>query len=508
LNNGLRRYPTQENSADFLEECLNMIPRAGGLEVHPQFTDPSSSVVSWPFPQIFKGSVHTLICFDNQVYQINTLSPYSATLLDVYDPTTGNISSITPGGAWHFADFGESWFLFNGSCYLYYFPSDTLRSPARVYVDSSQQILSGTPHRGRMVFGGLESSWWPSGWQTWMDTRVALLQADSSTGMTLPTTATLGTNYVLWSSIGGGDILNFFNFTVGRDGIFGSSGYDDTAPYFLDMWKRNDWGFMPLPMDGDVVGLKSLGDRFVVVYGTEGVFALTRVNDPHPTFGMQKLSDVGVVSRGAWAGDENGQVYIDKDGRMVLLRGDLSVDLLDHRDFTSSLITGTMVGSYDPLNREYHFSDGTETLIVSNTGGLCSSTRHPTSLVTEAGNLYGPYTQSQYSGSNDERVRVRSGKIDLETADTKTVYGLDIGARDTQFTQLTAKIRHRFDRAGTWYESSSATFGWDGHATVRASGVEFQIEIEGSDWANISTLNSVLVEWGRGKRAMVQLSSV
>lgn len=129
-------------------------------------------------------------------------------------------NTATAEKLWHFVDFGSTWFLINDHFIIV---KSNWIDPTRVYLlpngGASPRIRAGCDFNGRMIRGGFDTSdyWlaaWTTLWTEWMTEmgNWGLGQASAP-----------GPNWVWWSNIGGGDLLDVFlpstNATVGAEGI-------------------------------------------------------------------------------------------------------------------------------------------------------------------------------------------------------------------------------------------------------------------------------------------------
>jgi hypothetical protein len=129
LANGLRPDDRTARNQRFLVQCQNIRLTKIGEETTPTTFTPITSpfadgylagltpsiTVSFPFPQIFKGSEVTLLADVEHLYYATEGTNWTiaaAVTRDGYATTSAK--TISAGSSWHFADFGRSWALFNG----------------------------------------------------------------------------------------------------------------------------------------------------------------------------------------------------------------------------------------------------------------------------------------------------------------------------------------------------------------------------------------------------------
>ncbi len=177
----------------------------------------NSVAVSKMTPQVFRpraaGTNVSLLVTDDDLLTIDesdfTLT--SKTLHDLFIPantatisTTGLTGITTP---WQFVDFGSTWFLINDANIL--IKSDWVDSTKIFRIPNggaSPKIRSGCAFRGRMLRAGFDTSdyWlaaWATLWTKWMN---------EMGSWSLGRSGAPGPNWLWWSNIGGGDLLDLF----------------------------------------------------------------------------------------------------------------------------------------------------------------------------------------------------------------------------------------------------------------------------------------------------------
>ena len=109
ITKGLRPYSNTPVNKEELVECFNLIPRPEGLVSRPDISRTAhGATLDWPFPQIFIGHEHWLLCTRTKIYSLDgTLTP----TLQL---------TVAAGGTWHFADFFTYGVLTNGTVTVVY----------------------------------------------------------------------------------------------------------------------------------------------------------------------------------------------------------------------------------------------------------------------------------------------------------------------------------------------------------------------------------------------------
>jgi len=390
LINGLRPSSRLGINTPYLQDCMNMKPTVEGLVPYEKVQTPFAAdpTMEFPFPQLFKGKGVTLLVDKTKLYTVTEASPNWTT-----DEITLTSGSIVAGGAWHFLDLFDSWLLFNGSSTIYQTNIHGLEGGDAAIVGTAAPLvqtgcyLNGRSFMGGFVDGvGTGSIFNDAAWTA----LVASWNADLPAAMAdiIPN---IGQNFVMWSSIGGGDALWIFRPTW-------ATTIRTAGPRIFEHLKKNELGWMPMPWQGAVHVVKPLGNA-VVVYGVDGISALVQTVEPIPTFGLKHLLDIGVAGRGAVGGTNREHVFIDEAGYIWKIGVDLVPKRLNYQEFITSMTPASIVVSHDQEDDEYYISDGTYSRILTSKG-LGIMDQVVTSIVATEGALLGVKGDSQENTSN------------------------------------------------------------------------------------------------------------
>lgn len=496
LRKGMRETDENERNSDRLINCYNARPGKYGLVQHTPISYPSALAtaisgagesVSHPFPQLFRGSQKTLLFSETKVYDVNE-STWALTPHTLVDLAGSGTTIASGGGAWQFADFGTAWWAFNGVTTVFY---AEYGGSFATRVDTSVPVQTGCAHRGRAIFGGFDSSnYWNSTWDTniagWTDAYISNPSGLSING--------IGSNFVSWSSIGGGDTMGMLypDLMVEGHEKYLASGHDSTRPIFFDFLDRNECGFMPMDWQGSVWCVKPLGDN-VVVYGNNGISALIQASGPVPTFGLHPIAKYGIASRTAVGGDENGHVFLDSSGTLWYMGANLQPQRLDYKDTLQQFVGDDISIVQDPQENEFHITgthttEGRKVYTLTETG-LYRHKHAPTSAFFLSGGMVGIYETL----SNFDTVDIRTDTIDFETRSIKTIHSVELSSSVS--SNLSCRIFYRADSSSDWSYTSILPFDSKGRVDILASGVEFQIQIYDSDYTNFDRIDYIRVNW-------------
>jgi len=400
---GLRKDSRHIINGDSLTVSKNLRPTEFGLKVvkaldNIEFDDAPSMLASgFPYPQIFKTSVgYYILAYSNRLFKFTALSDISdVNLTEISLVSYKNLKEYKAipdtapnnGVGWKFADLGGSWVLYNGSCSVFTYSTDKLSYDtadiARVNTDVS--IRTGCGFNGRNIMAGFNGTnfWLPEYerfWETWIEDvgespEINFSLADPPTD-----------NFVHWTSIGGGDTFwLLYPEVYTSTGLIGKHVFNENQtprskedPILFDYLKTNQWGFMPMPFKGMVRNVEKLGNA-VVAYCDNGVALMPHVSEPVPTFGLQKLLDIGIMSGNALGVSDGNHIWIDTEGTLWSLGADYKLDRLGYKEYLKDL--DNPIISYCSSEKEFIIDDGIKSYILSS-GGLTESTYSKTSSIT------------------------------------------------------------------------------------------------------------------------------
>lgn len=325
------------------------------------FYDEGLTTDDFPFPQLLKGKSKTFLCTKYFLYEVTrgAIGSWSFSKLDTYDAySVGSSKAITAGSFWQLIDLFDSWMLVNDSCTIFKLAdNDNLYGfSGKVLVEDAVTIKAGVEHQGRVVLGGFDSTnfWnaeWKEFWNKWLNEQVDRSSSNLS----------LGSNFILWTMVGAADLLWTFYPSIAQSGVISDSPYGASEPLLFEQLKRGDSGFMPMSWQGSVLAIRELGGR-LVVYGSDGISLLTPILDPMPTYGEQVISNVGITSAGAVAGDKSLHMFVDKKGCLWRI-SDQGPQRLGYEEYLSEL-TDPVV-NFNENDSEFYISDGEQCYVFN-----------------------------------------------------------------------------------------------------------------------------------------------
>lgn len=507
LDKGLRTFWKEARGEYQIFDLYNLMPTEAGLVPYlpVQYPFNVGIALDWPFPQFFVGEEVVLLATRNTIYYAKDKRyPWVPIPLDLYDFVTGEISAITPGGSWSFASFGRSWFLTNGSCTVFDIGKDTMfGNPRKVYVQDGVTIKAANAYKGRVFFGGFSylKDWsedWEAFWQDWM-TKVT----DTGISENVPRPAGYGqvtsnvvmpleSNWVWWSTIGGGDALMLFSKDLMETG-FVSSSYGNLKPYLFDLLKRNEQGFAPMPWKGTVHKIMQLGD-YNMVYGSGGITALKAVSEPAPTMAILEPlpKGIGIVGPGAVGGDKNHHIFVDQSGLLWHIDSQLKATVLGYQEYLSPMLSEDIMISYssEPVTNSpfgiFFIGTSSKTYCLNERGLFEVYQRVPTAINIDGGTV--------------GAVVEAAGQVYEATLGVSIGHLLMPGHKTLEYVFITANedvaagglstlscaVDYRYNSNDDWKTTPYKRFNDAGWVYFPVSGVDFRLKIKVDNYEKCS----------------------
>ncbi len=503
LTNGLRPYSEFGRGMDYLTQCKFLRPKKWGLRPCVTVDNPfaADQFGSWPFPQILRGSEVTLLAAATSIKTVTEASPdwtlsSAITTYDLADPSTEK--AITGSDVWHMADFHDSWMLFNGTSVVIKTNKEGMFGETnKVFVQNVIAVQTGCDFRGRLIMGGFNpasyfSTEWDSVWAEWLDRLPYAIDT---------TLNDVNSNFVMWTTIGGGDMLNLFLPELAVNGVIKEDVRTINTGMFLDLWKQNQAGFMPMPWQGTVYVVKPLGNG-VMVYGKDGIAYLPHVTEPHPTFGLRKLAPFGIAGRGCVGGNESVHVLMDSSGVLWKIKaGEYGLQKLGYEKFFDDIVDQDVVITYDQSEDDFIISgeDSSSNALsyILTDEGLGRSPQQVTSAFPLEGALLG------VSSTDASTVPiVVTDTLDFGYRDLKTITTIELGIEVTTDVTTHVAVYYRYNKDAAWVLSTWILVNNVGFARVQATAIEFRLAIKCSNYASLK-LDYANIRWqSSGKRTI------
>lgn len=467
LVRGLREDSRKRIDQRRLVEAKGVIVDEDRLSGYVGPTDPFSPAksVSFPFPQLLRGKSVTLLAEESALSLVDE-SDYSETSLSLVDKD-GNAASITSDGTWHLADLEDAWYATNGTSLVFKTGLQKMAGAADVYYVEDLGIRSVCEHQGRVICGGLSSGFW-SGLSSIFD---SWKSGSEPAGVDLPYNE-LTDNWVAYSTPGFADIPLWT--------IWPSGETYDLAPTADDMLRRfrsNSLGWLPMPFQGAVQRVMSLGQH-VIVYGEDGVVALTPLTGEAPTFRQRTvLRGTGLYDRGSVGGDQLEHVFLDTRGDLWRLGADLGLEKLGYAEYLSQLNVGDVAVSLNSQDRKYYVS-GAENFVLSGTGLSGPTPEKVTSGYFLEGGFVG-----LAEDDGDTAVALKTAPFDMSVKGIKRVNFVEVQLETDQDVELA--LEYKYDNTGTWTQSRWIPLNTHGFAYFGVSGTEFRLMLKLADYSGL-----------------------
>ena len=506
LKRGLRPY--HKRTVPFqLYDLFNFKPTDFGMVPYEVVEFPISAATLatysldeevFPFPQIIQGKKYTFVCGATSIFTVDSDDWTTLTALTTYDADDPDTAAdITTGGVWRLADFWDTWFLTNGVCTVFACGKDWVNiATQKIFVSAITPIQAAIAYKGRLIFGGFDHE------NFWSDTAESFLgdwyNKNYDTGLN-PYVEIDGTeyiapiweNFIWWSSIGGGDAtLLLFPSNVLESGFLPSS-YSSAKPFIFDLLKRNEQGFAPMPVQGQVTDFAMAGD-YVIVFSENGVTAIKGVVGPSPTFSIIPLNAGGINNRGAVVSDGNNVLYVDKSGMLIFISSELKIDAIGYREFIFNMIDNIIILSHssNPQNNdnfgEYTICDGTYTFIL-NASGMFQVGHDITSTIYIDGATVGMGDELEGAANIIGRIGVDGndfGLPGLKTLEWVRVENEETSEEDSPIPslQVSADYLYKGVGDGDWESTGYTTINDEGIAYFPITGTRFRINIRVAEY--------------------------
>jgi hypothetical protein len=458
LRAGIAPDPRLKREEAFLFDAYNVVCRAAGLETFVPFTHVLSGVTpDWPFPQIIRMRDLTLLCgraLTRELAESTNLLGSNIT----HNPATGLTNSITGDGRWHVADLGGEFYLFNGTTVVFKSGLEMLNDvPQKCYATTSPHIETGCAHRGRVVFGGFVSPMWPTVFTDIFDRWSELFN------FSIPVDD-LGPNWVMWSSIGGGDFPLWLFHPIGF-----AQNVEVNETLLLETLKRNEFGWMPLPTRAPLIALIPMGDS-VIACSKENVFRMRLAGG---TYGLSTMSkDVGVMNRGAIAGsEEDGYVFVSNNNRVQYISPEFQVDDLGFEQHMALLNPSLLTVIYHERERDWFISDGVRAFMLAGRQRMTEVNQRITTIWVQGSNTYGIGTAAA-----NNNLRVITQEFDLGIRGIKTVTNVQLGYRGA--IRLQVALDYRYRASDSFRRTAFRFVNQEGIVTFPQAGTDFRVVVK------------------------------
>jgi hypothetical protein len=411
---------------------------------------------------IFTGTASTT---NNLKFVVAAAAVASIYHVSVFRDETTALNITGGGGPWSFVDAHGFWVACNEANIL-------IRTPEgarRVYKMPNTVATACCEYKGRMFFAGFNGG---TDYGIW---------------------GTMNANFVWWSAVGGGNIVELF-----RKNFRNTTNIDALI-------KRNDSGYAVMPWQGTVKQLAPLGAG-VIAFGDQGVAALIQYGEPVPTFGTKAIiSQVGIISRGAMGVAPDRLVFVDTSGSLWVIYEDLRTERLGYSEYFEPLLDQDSVISYD-RHRDEFWIVTPEKCYILNKFGLGENNKLPTTINFVEGGLVGvQYYQKSFTVFNDgehlDDFAAAVDTFDMGNREIKTIHTVEIGITDP--TVVEVSLYYRYNKGLDFEQTAWKTLDKNGIAVFLTSGVEFQLALRTEEFSE-TILDYITVNWRQNRKKSVR----
>jgi len=330
-------------------------------------------------------------------------------------------------------------------------------------------IRTACEHGNRLFIGGLDTIWSPD-WKTLVDTWCTHEPAAFDEDLYTPT------NLVFWTNVGSlGLFWYLFDTTTAQTGDL--STHSTADPFARYLLLRGDWGFAPLPYQGRVYALRSLGPS-VIAYSEGGVAALTPGAAPLPSCRVTPLSPTGIFGRSAIAATKQRHLWLSNEFYLWKTTTE-GVQRLDYGEY-GTLLNTPVVGSADENDGLLYLADGTTALCLTETG-LFKAPQCPSSLI-HAGSL----TRGVLFDSESVGLEVVVNATDFGVRGPKTVDEVRVAGTLPDDGALTVALDYRDYAGEAFSRSDEVKTNDEGVAFFNLTADEFRVVLLADDYAGIN----------------------
>lgn len=246
-------------------------------------------------------------------------------------------------------------------------------------------------------------------------------------------------NWVSWSKIGE------LNFTIDQSNVAGER---------------------PLDWPGAIYELLKL-DKSVIAYGENGVSVLTPAG---LSYGLQTIYRIGIINKGAVAGDDVEHYFVDLQSRLFRLSGK-GIQMLDYSEYIEKLINPIL--SLDPEFGLLYICDGLRGFVYSTRSE--SFGEGPTNI-TGTGSQGGTAYIIAPEVIAIPKFHICTDIYDLGTRKPKTVGIIEVGTNLTD--DLHVRVEARLSNKLNFLSSVWKLVNPSGIAYVPCYGVEFKFHVK------------------------------
>lgn len=444
---GLDRETTGVNTPA-LTTCINAIPFDGGVRKADSITAlftplqlTTAGITSeWPYIQSFligdEGSgtvVPTLLTLtDEKAYVSSNLTEKK-----IYNVDTGEEDTLLPGRDWDVINLGIDFIAVNGACCLF-------SENGEFYVKKSLTVNSACMFKGRVVYAGVSG--------------------------THPLWGTLKPNSIVFTTIGGGDLL----------WIFDSNKVTGLREPVINM---NDSGYIVIPDVSVIYKVISMRDC-VMAYTDNGIYKLTPFSSPIPSFGIEKLVAINCLFAG---GTTDRHIMIDESAAIW----EVLPDKVTHIGFSHHLppmgVNTRILINTDESTGNTYIMCSLYTFVLTPDNKLAKITRVFAGLFSQYGRLYSASVVS----TTPTVFEIETNGTNCDVAGMKHVdFAIPVCRSVSDMT-----IKGKAVIKGNTFSGKEISADTYRASRINITGSILSIYLKGTFTANYSNVSGLAIEW-------------
>lgn len=488
ISTNLEQGGVTDGSSDYL--IIHTQTRsAGSLTPTLGTTAGTARSTSGTFAEVITAATNGQLIFD--------ATGFTGTVDNVY---VYKVAALSSSGAWQLVAFQDRIaFLGNGNTLLFLKPGNAEISGTPQWQRTEDLVVDAIgKHNNALVFGGMSGTRLSESVVTSLFSHWKELEGLA--GQLTTEDDTLDSSYIFFSAPGGAENDRPFTLFLAALGIGGNDLNDVLRGDIDSELEYYRIGFFRPKWCGPIRALKQCGND-LIAYGRDGVSRLVRNETGYME---QKLIDHGIPSRTAVCGDESGHVCATTHDELWLITPDGGATCLHYSEYIANLTAASIVASYDPVNKHYHFADGTYNYVLSMEQGRPalgnSNAVIPSSLVriNNTGDLYG----TAITASNPTTAFVQVVAVSQPDQTVFDVSSIDVEISEVTADDVKVTTDTRMAKSGPYKRPSTLTTVDDrGRGFCKRTGSHQRPYVQIADY-RAGALSGISLNIGQGRRSI------
>lgn len=248
--------------------------------------------------------------------------------------------------------------------------------------------------------------------------------------------------------------------------------WSDIGSLNIRMTNRVEAGGLFIPTSGSIVAIRPLENN-IIVYCSDGIWALTPYQSPIFTYGHKKLYDCGISWKHGVAGNLNAHVAVLSTGELLLVDSALKVINLDFSERFDAPGATTVV--FDERNNEWRISD-TDTGWILTTKGLTSCYQRVTGILRNT-------SYAAAISSTDLTAYIETDTLNFGMNGVKTITAVEVGGQLPSIGG-SVSIGYKYDaKSSVFTQSPAAVINPLGWTAAPVSGCDLRVRVTTNTYA-------------------------